>query len=63
MHSLRFRLRTLMTAVAVVALDLAGLICGPIEMRALCLIVTLFAPFVAFFAYMASRIGINTLFR
>lgn len=51
-----------MIAVAAVALDLAGLIYGPIEMRVLFLIATVFAPFVAFLAYMASKIGINALF-
>ncbi len=59
----RFRLRTLMIAVAVLALDMAGLTSGSPEILTLALIATAFAPFVAILAYLAREIGINTLFR
>lgn len=52
-----------MIAVAVLALDLAGLTCGSPAICTLSLIATVFTPFVAVLAYLIRQVGINTLFR
>lgn len=59
----RLRLRTLMIAVAVLALDLAGLTCDSPAIFTISLIATVFTPFIALLACIAREIGINTLFR
>jgi len=57
----RFRIRTLMYAVAVVALYAAGLVCGPVWMVIALVLFALLAPIALVIVYLVCKVGRNTL--
>ncbi len=59
----RFRLRTLMIAVAIAGIVLAGLTSRPGPTALSCFVLATISPVLATLVYLARKLGINTLFR
>ena len=59
----RFRILSLMIVVAIVVVILAGVLLGSEPVAILGVFLVAASPFLAFFYYLARKLGLNTLFR
>jgi hypothetical protein len=63
MRGPRFRIRTFMIVVVLVALYLGGLLYGPPRIKLACAVLVVCFPVVAPLVYFGYKLGPNTLFR